>query len=76
MRQPLERWEKLPPNSPKEAILRFGLDVQKIASPHPDPAPAVLHYLGKSPHDLITRHPRRSRSKAPWHSPMPSNATR
>ena len=43
MRQPLERWEMLPPNSPKEAIRRFGLDVQKIASPHSDPATAILH---------------------------------
>jgi hypothetical protein len=66
VRQPLERWEKLPPKSLKEAILRFGLDVQKIASPHSDPATAVLHYLRKLPQDLITRHHRRSRSKAPW----------
>ena len=49
----LERWEMLPLNSPKEAIFSVGLDVQKIATPRHDPAPAVLHYLGEHPHDLI-----------------------
>lgn len=53
VRQTLERWEMLPPNSPKEAIFSFGMDVQKIATPHSDPVRAVLHYLGKHPHDLI-----------------------
>ncbi len=53
VRRTLERWEMLPPGSPKEAIFSVGLDVQKIAMPHSDPAPAVLHYLGEHPHDLI-----------------------
>jgi nucleotide-binding universal stress UspA family protein len=53
VRRTLERWEMLPPNSPKEAIFSVGLDVQKIATPRPDPARAVLHYLGEHPHDLI-----------------------
>ncbi len=53
VRRTLERWEMLPPDSPKEAIFSVGLDVQKIAAPHSDPAPAVLHYLGEHPHDLI-----------------------
>lgn len=52
-RRTLERWEMLPLNSPKEAIFSVGLDVQKIATRRPDPAPAVLHYLGEHPHDLI-----------------------
>ena len=37
----------------KEAIFSVGLDVRKIATPHSDPARAVLHYLGEHPHDLI-----------------------
>jgi nucleotide-binding universal stress UspA family protein len=53
VRRTLERWEMAPPNSPKEAIFSVGLDVQKIATPHSDPARAVLHYLGEHPHDLI-----------------------
>ncbi|HEY7182377.1 MAG TPA: universal stress protein [Blastocatellia bacterium] len=52
-RRTLERWEMLPPDIPKEAIFSIGLDVQKIATPRPDPARAVLHYLGEHPHDLI-----------------------
>jgi len=53
VRQTLERWEILPLNSPKEAIFIVGLDVQKIATPHADPARGVLQYLGEHPHDLI-----------------------
>lgn len=52
-RRTLERWEMLLPDSPMEAIFSIGLDVQKIATPRPDPAQAVLHYLGEHPHDLI-----------------------
>jgi nucleotide-binding universal stress UspA family protein len=53
VRRTLERWEMLPPGSPEEAIFSVGLDVRKIATPHSDPARAVLHYLGEHPHDLI-----------------------
>jgi nucleotide-binding universal stress UspA family protein len=53
VRGTLERWEMLPLNSPKEAIVSVGLDVQKIATPHADPVRGVLQYLGKHPHDLI-----------------------
>jgi nucleotide-binding universal stress UspA family protein len=53
VRRTLERWEMLPPNSPKEAIFSVGLDVQKVAVPHSGPLQAVLHYLGEHPHDLI-----------------------
>ncbi len=52
-RRTLERWEMLPPDSPKEAIFSIGLDVQKIVTRRHDPARAVLHYLGEHPHDLI-----------------------
>jgi nucleotide-binding universal stress UspA family protein len=53
VRGTLERWEMLPPHSPKEAIFSLGLDIEKIALPHSDPVQAVLHYLGNHPHDLI-----------------------
>jgi nucleotide-binding universal stress UspA family protein len=53
VRGTLERWGIAPLNSPKEAIFSVGLDVQKIATPHADPARGVLEYLGKHPHDLI-----------------------
>ncbi len=53
VRQTLERWEMLPPDSPTEAIFSLGLDIEKVASPHSDPARAIVHYLGKHPHDLI-----------------------
>jgi nucleotide-binding universal stress UspA family protein len=53
VRRTLERWEMLPPNSPREAIFSVGLDVQKIATTRSNPTPAVLHYLEEHPHDLI-----------------------
>jgi nucleotide-binding universal stress UspA family protein len=53
VRRTLERWEMLPPNSPKDAIFNLGLDVEKVASPHSDAVRSVLLYLRKHPHDLI-----------------------
>jgi nucleotide-binding universal stress UspA family protein len=53
VRGTLERWGMAPLNSPQEVIFSVGLDVEKIATPHADPARGVLQYLGKHPHDLI-----------------------
>src|SRR5690349_16516329 len=53
VRRTLERWEMLPPNSPKESLFSVGLDVQKVAMPDTDPARAILQYLREHPHDLI-----------------------
>jgi nucleotide-binding universal stress UspA family protein len=53
VRGTLERWEILPPNSPKESLFSIGLDVQKVAMPDTDPVRTILQYLGEHPHDLI-----------------------
>ena len=53
VRRTLERWKLLPPDSPKEAICGLGLDVEKVALPHSDPARSIVHYLARHPHDLI-----------------------
>jgi len=53
VRQTLERWRLLPPNSPREAIYDLGVDVAKVTLPPGDPARSMVRYLRKPPHDLI-----------------------
>jgi nucleotide-binding universal stress UspA family protein len=53
VRETLERWNILPPNSPKSAVIELGLQVRKYVSRHKDPVRAALAYLGKHPTDLI-----------------------
>jgi nucleotide-binding universal stress UspA family protein len=53
VRRTLERWELLPPDSPREAVFNLGLDIEKVASPHADPVRGILQFLEKHPHDLI-----------------------
>jgi len=53
VRRTLERWKLLAPESPKEAIPKLGLHVQKVALPYSDPVASILHFLSRHPHDLI-----------------------
>lgn len=53
VRQTLERWGLLPPNSPKEAVVELGLDVVKISTNHSNVVESITRYLEKHPHDLI-----------------------
>jgi len=53
VRQTLEQWKLLPPDSPKEAISTLGLNVQKVVLPYPNPVASMVHFLSKHPHDLI-----------------------
>lgn len=52
VRDTLERWHLLPPNSPPAAVPKLGIDVSKVVS-RGRPVDAVLHYLDKHPADLI-----------------------
>jgi nucleotide-binding universal stress UspA family protein len=53
VRRTLEQWKLLPPDSPKDAISKLGLNVQKIVLSYPDPVTSMVHFLLKHPHDLI-----------------------
>jgi nucleotide-binding universal stress UspA family protein len=53
VRETLERWGILPAGSPRSAVLKLGIDVEKVVAHESDPVRSVLHYLGKHPADLI-----------------------
>jgi nucleotide-binding universal stress UspA family protein len=53
VRQVLERWNLLPPHSPREAVVKLGLGVEKVAASHSDAVSSVLSFLHRHQHDLI-----------------------
>ena len=53
VRQTLERWGLLPPDSPRSAVPALGIDVRKIIAQERNPVSALLHYLDRAPADLI-----------------------
>ena len=53
VRETLERWELLPPGSPKSAVADLGIDVRKMVTPKADPVDAVVGYLNQHPAELI-----------------------
>lgn len=53
VRDTLEKWRLIEPNSPREAIAGLGLDVEKVILPYADPVSSITRYLRRRPHDLI-----------------------
>jgi hypothetical protein len=53
VRETLERWKLLPPNSPREAVVDLGIDVSKVIGRGPDPVKGVLGYLSEHTAELI-----------------------
>src|SRR5688572_2922683 len=45
VRKTLERWKLLPPGSPKEAVAKLGLNVEKVSLPYSDAAHSIRHFL-------------------------------
>jgi nucleotide-binding universal stress UspA family protein len=53
VRDTLERWKLIPKGSPKSAVGKLGIDVQKVIASSKDPVKACLDFLAKHPADLI-----------------------
>ncbi len=53
VRQMLERWRVLPPNSPKNAVAAIGIGVRKVVMQGKDPVHAAQHFLEENPTDLV-----------------------
>ncbi len=53
VRETLERWHLLPPGSPRHAVPKLGIDVEKILAKDPQPVRACLKELERHPADLI-----------------------
>jgi nucleotide-binding universal stress UspA family protein len=53
VRGTLERWQLLPPNSPRKAVASLGIDVRKVVMKGSDPVRAAERFLEKNPTDLV-----------------------
>ncbi len=53
VRNTLERWGIVPKNSPKAAIPRLGIKVDKVIAHHKDPVKTVLGYVSRHSTDFI-----------------------
>jgi nucleotide-binding universal stress UspA family protein len=66
VRQTLERWGLLPPNSPPAAVPELGIDVEKVIARGRNPVSSVLHYLETHPTDLIVLAPHQHEGRMQW----------
>jgi nucleotide-binding universal stress UspA family protein len=66
VRDTLERWGLLPPNSPRSAVPELGIEVNKVIAHERNPVSSVLHYLEASPVDLIVLAPHQHAGRMQW----------
>lgn len=66
VRQTLERWGLLPPDSPRSAVPDLGIEVEKIIARERDPVSSVLRYVETHPTDLIVLAPHQQDGRMRW----------
>ncbi|HSE57308.1 MAG TPA: universal stress protein [Nitrospiraceae bacterium] len=66
VRETLERWGLLPPNSPRNAVPKLGIDVKKIITRQADPVEAVVSYLGNHAADLLVLATNQNKGRMQW----------
>jgi nucleotide-binding universal stress UspA family protein len=66
VRETLERWGLLPKGSPRSAVPKLGIDVQKVVARGGDPVREVLDYLDSNASDLIVLATRSHDGRASW----------
>jgi len=66
VRETLERWGLVSPDSPKDAVPEMGIDVRSIITPGGSPAKAVLDHLETNPTDLIVLSIQAHEGRATW----------
>lgn len=69
VRETLERWKILPPQSPRHAVAEAGLRVNKVVVRDPDPVHAALSFLRRHPADLVVLATHRRDGRVRWLSP-------
>ena len=67
VRETLERWGLLPPDSPKSAVPQLGIDVRKVVAKGNDPVKSVLRHLETDPADLIVLATHAHEDRVTWH---------
>lgn len=66
VRTTLERWGLLPPDSPRRAVLKLGIDVEKVITSGSRPVKACLDFLASHPADLIVLAVRQLEGRTRW----------
>lgn len=66
VRETLERWGILPPNSPKSAVPKLGIQVRKVIAHEKDPVKSVLTYLENHSTDFIVLATQQDKGRALW----------
>lgn len=66
VRNTLSRWGLLPAGSPRAAVARLGMKVEKILIPRGNPATGILAHLEEYPADLVVLATHQRRGPARW----------
>jgi len=66
IRAQLERWGRLPADSPDSAVSGLGIEAKKVVGREGDPVEIVLHYLDQHPADLIVLSTHQREGRARW----------
>jgi nucleotide-binding universal stress UspA family protein len=66
VRDTLERWQLIPIGSPKSAVGKLGITVDKVIASSKDPVKACLGFLAKHPEDLIVLAVRQPEGPLRW----------
>jgi len=66
VRETLERWGLLPPDSPRSAVPQLGIDVHKVVARAQAPLKSVLDHLKVNPVDLIVLATHANDPQAGW----------
>ena len=74
VREALERWGVLPPNSPSAAVAGLGVDIEKVQTAAADPVTHTAEFLRRHPADVIVMatHPRDGLAR--WRQPSVATA--
>lgn len=66
VRKTLERWGIVDKNSPKSAIPKLGIQVEKVIAQHKDPVSTVLGYMTRHPADFIVLATVQDKGRVRW----------
>lgn len=66
VRETLERWKLIPPNSPKSAVANLGIEVRKVVKVDRDPVHAATEFLRTYRADLIVLAVRQHEGRMRW----------
>ena len=66
VREMLERWRVLPPNSPRNAVASIGISVRKVVMKGKNPVDAASQFLEENPTDLVVLAAHTHKGRMSW----------